>query len=1047
MGASAGDPTLDEVYEALKKSDPSWLEATLLDRWRQNSNLETSVLGVHDVTGPAFATSHQLSKHLTTFRDYDWSSTELGPLSAWPHTLRQWVNIVMADPRAVALWWGHNRLCLYNDAYRDILGGRHSWALSRPITSVWPDEDPNTARLRAAFDHADATGQPTLGGDTCFFVDRSGFKEEVWAQWTLIPIMGPSGNIAYFNPCSETTKQVFYDRRMATLLSVERASNEASNLKDWYRSALQGLESNPADIPFAALYSMSNNGLGKTVREHSTLESLSGTPTSASVALAMSQWELEGVLEPDSNKLDLPATMDWDLAAETFGPLLGEAFDTNEAQLLDIRNKSFPQTLRSKCYSRAWGDLCTSALIIPLAERGRGPHRCFLLLGLNPCSRYDKDYQKFTTLVTSQLRRTLDSVCLEEAQHVVMEAELTTHERAFLAEQLTTSQLDVKDREMRFRKMADMSMVGMFEVSAVGKLNYANPYWYNLTGYPRGDQPALDWIRMIHEDDRDKFAGKWSLMQEGEALQFEIRLSKPFISDDFVDGQRLQGDTWVAAAAHAEYKDGKVLNVVGTVADISRFKWMASFEQRRTAEAYELKRQQEAFMDMTSHEARNPLAAISLSVESILDTYESMLQKPDDRFLVSRDTIETSLDSANTIMACVAHQKTIIDDVLTLSKLNSGLLQTSPVEVNPVVEVDGALKIFEPELQQADIELEFNVKDSYHQQEMSRVLLDPVRLRQILINLFTNAIKFTKGEPRRQIAVSLAASKERPSRSAEGVPYLSSSSKRTVSPSRDHDNVYVMLAVEDTGCGIGKSELDRLFQRFQQASPKTHIKYGGSGLGLFICKELARLQGGQIGVMSERSKGSTFAFYVQATKCAPSQSGASNQETYSIPWTSAGIRTNRRESEDISKVESRSPNGRSVKDCHILLVEDNLVNQRVMMKQLQKAGYTVNICNHGQEALDYINTTHFAKEDGAKLDIVLCDVEMPVMDGLEFSQKTRTMERQGQLNGEVPMIAVTANARVEQQELALQAGFDAVITKPFRMNALLPELERFCLGI
>lgn len=544
----------------------------------------------------------------------------------------------------------------------------------------------------------------------------------------------------------------------------------------------------------------------------------------------------------------------------------------------------------------------------------------------------------------------------------------------------------------------------------------------------------------MHEDDRELFAGKWALMREGETLQFEIRLSKPFITDDFVDGQRLEGETWVAAAAHAEYKDGQVVNVVGTVADISRHKWMESFQQRRTAEALELKRQQEAFMDMTSHEARNPLAAISLSVESILDTYESMLQKPDDRFLISRDTIESSMDCANTIMACVAHQKTIIDDVLTLSKLNSGLLQTSPVEVDPVVEVDGALRIFEAELEQADIELDFKVTDAYRRLEMRHVLLDPVRLRQILINLFTNAIKFTKSESHRRIAVSLAATTERPSRSIEGVPYLSSSSKRPVSPNRSNDTVYILLAVEDTGCGIDKTELDRLFQRFQQASPKTHIKYGGSGLGLFICKELARLQGGQIGVISERGKGSTFAFYIQATK---SKTNISKDKTYSIPWTSTGIKTNRRESVDTGNIERK----KSVADRHLLLVEDNLVNQRVMAKQLQKTGYTVTICNHGQEALDYIQTTHFAVSDGAKLDIVLCDVEMPVMDGLEFSRTIRTMERQGKLNGMVPMIAVTANARVEQQELALQVGFDAVITKPFRMNALVPELERFCLGV
>lgn len=479
MATSSGTPTLDEVYTALKKSDPSWLETTLLDRWQQVQNPASTDLGLHDVTSPAYAANHQLSEHLARFREHDWSSTELGPLSSWPASLRQWVNVVMADPRALAMWWGQSRLCLYNDAYRDILGGRDIWALSRSISSVWPDEDPNTARLRDAFDHADITGQPTFGGETCFFVDRSGFKEEVWAHWSLIPIMGLSGNIAYFNPCSETTKQVMYDRRMATLLAVENASNHVSTLPEWYKSVLVGLESNAADIPFAALYRMSKESpLAGKGTSMSNRQSPSGSSTPSSILLASSQWTLEGVLEMESSTLDLPTTMDWDLAIETFGPMLSHAISTKAVQLLDYHQDSCPPTLRSRCRSRAWGDFCTSALIIPLAERDRGPHRGFLLLGLNPCCRYDQDYQKFTTLVTSQLRRSLDSVCLEEARLMVTEAELSTAEKALLTEQLTVSKLDIKDREMRFRRMADVSMVGMFEVSAIGELNYANAYWY-----------------------------------------------------------------------------------------------------------------------------------------------------------------------------------------------------------------------------------------------------------------------------------------------------------------------------------------------------------------------------------------------------------------------------------------------------------------------------------------------------------------------------------------------------------------------------------------
>jgi CheY-like chemotaxis protein len=122
---------------------------------------------------------------------------------------------------------------------------------------------------------------------------------------------------------------------------------------------------------------------------------------------------------------------------------------------------------------------------------------------------------------------------------------------------------------------------------------------------------------------------------------------------------------------------------------------------------------------------------------------------------------------------------------------------------------------------------------------------------------------------------------------------------------------------------------------------------------------------------------------------------------------------------------------------------DNLVNQKVMSQQLKRAGYAVAVANHGLEALEYLKKSrHADPTNGTPLDLVLCDVEMPIMDGLEFMRRVRKMESQGTLRGHMPVIAVTANARAEQQALALDAGMDSVVTKPFRLLELLPELKR-----
>jgi CheY-like chemotaxis protein len=122
---------------------------------------------------------------------------------------------------------------------------------------------------------------------------------------------------------------------------------------------------------------------------------------------------------------------------------------------------------------------------------------------------------------------------------------------------------------------------------------------------------------------------------------------------------------------------------------------------------------------------------------------------------------------------------------------------------------------------------------------------------------------------------------------------------------------------------------------------------------------------------------------------------------------------------------------------------DNLVNQKVMSQQLRRAGYSVAVANHGLEALEHLKkSSHADPSNGTPLNLVLCDVEMPVMDGLEFMRTVRNMEIQGTLKGHMPVIAVTANARAEQQALALEAGMDSVVTKPFRLLELLPELKR-----
>ena len=349
----------------------------------------------------------------------------------------------------------------------------------------------------------------------------------------------------------------------------------------------------------------------------------------------------------------------------------------------------------------------------------------------------------------------------------------------------------------------------------------------------------------------------------------------------------------------------------------------------------------------------------------------------------------------------------------------------TPVDVQPVTVVQRALKMFEGEIQTADIKMEFKVDQSISDLKIDWVKLDPSRLLQVLINLTTNAIKFTTTEAKRTIIVTLSALLDRPStKDRHSVNYFPTRSKRedltNATDWGDGDEVYIHFAVQDTGRGLSDDEMKLLFHRFSQASPRTHVQYGGSGLGLFISRELVELQGGEIGVASESGIGSTFAFYVKARR-----STTPKEVIEQLPPAS-GRRNAYLEKPGKPLVNMTSSNGTiptpvqpaiTNQDLKVLIVEDNLVNQRVLQKQLRNIGCTVYVANHGEECIDRLKESTFWKGNGdssLELSVVLMDQEMPVMDGLTCTRKIRELQEAGEVTRHVPVIAVTANARDKQ---------------------------------
>ena len=416
------------------------------------------------------------------------------------------------------------------------------------------------------------------------------------------------------------------------------------------------------------------------------------------------------------------------------------------------------------------------------------------------------------------------------------------------------------------------------------------------------------------------------------------------------------------------------------------------------------------------------------------------------------ELLESSIDAVQTISQCSAHQKRITDDILSLSKLDSNLLQISPSTLRARELLEHVRKSFGTEAERAGVTVKTETHKSVQEFDIDWIKLDPGRVLQVLVNLITNAVKFTKNKSgTRTVTVRIGASKKRPTDLP--VDYGVAQDLRDSVYDLDdleENEYYLWFTVEDTGCGMTAEEKAKIFSRFVQANPRTYSEYGGSGLGLFISRKLVELQGGEIGFASEAGLGSTFAFYVKTVTTGQTKQdlelpvlSRSSAPADTAPLKGAVIQANGDADQANGETTQRSVIVAAA-DLNVLIVEDNLVNQRVLKKQLLKHGYKVHTADNGQEALDLLKTTRLWKPNPTSpkdVDIILMDVEMPIMDGLTCAKTIRDLELQGEITTHVPIIAVSANARPEQIKQALDTGMDEAISKPFRIADITPRIH------
>ncbi|KAF1349493.1 hypothetical protein EJ07DRAFT_169372 [Lizonia empirigonia] len=983
--------------------------------------------------------SPSLPRHIQFARSVDWASTPLGPIEYWSNDLRAMCNLIMASPHPAAMYWGDELVAIYNEAYIGLAGQKHPTLMGQSYKVAWAEI---WDEVKDVFHNARLTGQATMKDDDCLFMKRSGFLEETYFSWSIIPMVGEDGTVmGLYNPAFEKTRRKIAERRMLTLREVGERTATARDVKGFWDQVLIALTENEFDTPFLMLYSVSDDNDSDSSSLHS------------SSLLSAKHCFLEGSLGVPSGHLAAPEQIYLKEGHEGFGPVFREVMKTDKPAVISVGSVDLPFSMMDGLEWRGFGDACRDVVVCPIHPTTGETILGFLVMGVNPRRPYDDDYNLFIQLLSRQLATSLASVVLfeEEIRRGQKAAKLAAEDRYHLSEQLAARTQEARENELRFTRMAEYSPAGLFIADHAGRITYCNDTWFEISRVPKERNKTDRWIDYVKEEDQGLIQEHWKRLVENTApINVEFRFKAPWEDRN----AKATSDTWVLFSAFPEKDEsGQLKSVFGSITNISPQKWAEGFQKRKMEEAVELKRQQENFIDITSHEMRNPLSAILQCADEIStilgDFRQSGLQT------IEPGIVANSIDAAQTIALCAQHQKRIVDDVLTLSKLDSAMLMVTPVDAQPLQVIQRALKMFEGEVQTAGIRMEFVLSESFKKLDIDWVKIDPSRVLQVLINLTTNAIKFTSTEETRTITVVLSASTTRPSVSkSPAVSYFPMKSKRidqTLGPDwGEGEEIFLEFLVQDTGRGLSAEELKLLFQRFSQASPRTHVQYGGSGLGLFISRELTELQGGEIGVSSEAGKGSTFAFYVKGRR--------SSEPSEVIDSVPAAVTLSRKVSNARDKDRPEPPKIKdfaapstepdklkpSYANLRVLIVEDNLVNQKVLQRQLQNRGILTTVANHGGEAITLLTSSSYhslAPASAPDLGVVLMDKEMPIMDGLACTSTIRAMERRGELKRHVPIIAVTANARQEQIRALLEAGMDDVVSKPFRIGELVPKIE------
>lgn len=625
-----------------------------------------------------------------------------------------------------------------------------------------------------------------------------------------------------------------------------------------------------------------------------------------------------------------------------------------------------------------------------------------------------KPAETYTSLETQEQKNLMVASLQQRAK--ALENEVIHHRATKTTLQGALSLLSARTSETVGRERDGyLTLLSMLPVGVCGttaregsREYFINQRFCEISGLSEASIRDGGWINAIHHADRDQVTTSLRAVKRGddEFARCEYRFVHP---DNTI--------RWVAGEAVANS-----CGYVQTVVDITEFKMLENerldamraaeeHQRMRAAEAEKHRQHREQFVDSLCHELRNPLGGIFGNVELLkmgLETRRSVLEKSfitQEDLNLLREQLLLDEESLDAISTCAVHQQTVTDDVLNLSKLELGKVVLKKVNFDPKITISSVMKMFEVQAQRKGIELRacLPVADTI-------IAADPHRLSQIIINLIANALKFTE-----QGSITLQFD--------------------TVE--RGPESTLFRITVQDTGVGLTKDEKAVLFDRFSQPSSTNYSEYGGTGLGLHISKGLVELMGGVIFVESRKGQGSKFTF---TFRCEEDRGGSSFNLSRSSPKSykdSISISASAQTEAIIPSIIPRPIN-------HILIVEDNHINQRLITRLLASESFICTVASNGQEALDLLEKLSTSE---SPINLILMDIQMPVMGGIPATLEIRRREKLTSTPftscSRIPIIGLSGNVRENHVLNALESGMDDYLIKPVRKIDILTAIQRF----